>query len=117
MRVPEVLTNGFPDPSSAAPIASMALRSAAMAPAKSPLTHRLVLEREVDDTVGRCDGLAQTIEIVQISALHLGPGSDQRRGGAVRARESHDLVARSEQLGDDGGADVTGRAGDENSHG
>jgi hypothetical protein len=56
-------------------------------------------------------------QAVEVAAHDLGARGLQGGGGAVGAGEARDLVARAEQLGGDGGADVTGRTGDENAHG
>ena len=79
--------------------------------------HQVVLEGEVDDAVGVRRGLLQAVEVVEVAAPHLGAGRLELRGGLIGAGEADDLVARLEQLGDDGGADVAGRAGDEYAHG
>ena len=63
------------------------------------------------DAVGRRRGLTDAGWVVQITAVHLGTGCDQCLGGALRPGQADDLVARREELGDDGGTDVTGRAG------
>ena len=75
-----------------------------------------MLEREVDHAVGRGGRVAQDVEVVERAALHLGAGRGERGGRGVRAGEPDDLMARADELGDDGGADPAGRAGDEYAH-
>src|SRR5204863_5153907 len=77
---------------------------------------RLVLEGQVDDAIGRGGCPPQAVEVVQIAALHLGAGGGQCGGGAVGTGQADDLMPGREQFGDDGGTDVSGRAGDENTH-
>jgi hypothetical protein len=78
--------------------------------------HEVVLEGEVDDAVGRRGGLAQPVEVVEVTAPDLGTGGLQRLGGAIGTREAHDLVSGPQQLGDDCRAHVPGRTRDENTH-
>jgi hypothetical protein len=73
-------------------------------------------ERGVDDPVGRGRAGAQAVEVVQRAAVDLRPGGGDRGGRGIRAGEPEDLMARPDQLGDDGGADEAGRAGEENTH-
>jgi hypothetical protein len=75
-----------------------------------------VLEGEMDHTVRRCSGAAQRFEVVDGAALHLRAGGGEEGGGGIGAGEADDLMACAEQLGDDGGADPAGRAGDEQTH-
>jgi hypothetical protein len=82
-----------------------------------PREREVVLERQVDDRVGRGGRTTQRVEIVESAVLHLGTRGAQRRGRCFRPSEPDDLVAAAEELGNDGGADPTGRAGDENPHG
>jgi hypothetical protein len=65
----------------------------------------VVLEGEVDDAVGRRGGGAQAFDVVEAAAVDLGAGRGDRLGRGVGAGEADDLVAGSEELGDDGGAD------------
>ncbi len=48
--------------------------------------------------------------------MHLYPDGDEGRGGGIRAGEADDLMARADELRDDGGADPAGCAGNENFH-
>jgi hypothetical protein len=75
-----------------------------------------VFEREVNDTVGRRRGPAQAVGVVEVASMDLGNKRDQFRGGLVGAGDADDLMARIDELGNEGGADVSGRASDENSH-
>ena len=117
MSVPEVLTNGLPEPSSAAPIVWMAPRSAADRAREVARAHRLVLEGQVDDAVGLGGCLAQAVEVVQVAAADLGAGRRERGRRAVGTGQADDLMPGPQQLGDDRGADVSGRTGDEDAHG
>ena len=58
----------------------------------------------------------QTVEVFKIAAMHLGAGGDERLGGRVRAGKAEHLMARAEELLNDGGTDETGSASDENTH-
>ena len=77
----------------------------------------VVLERQVDDAVRRSGRRAQPVEIVEIPAPDQRPRRGQRRRRRVRAREPDDLMPGRDQLGDHRRTDVTGRAGDEDTHG
>ena len=78
---------------------------------------QVVLEGEVDDAVGRGCRFRQGRR-----GRRGRLGAPWREGGEVPPRTSrsgpgHDLVAGFERLGDDGGTDVAGSAGDEDTHG
>jgi hypothetical protein len=75
-----------------------------------------VLERQVDDPVGRLGGGAQPVEVVEGPADHLGARGGEGGGRGAGAGEPDDLVARADELGDDGGADPTGAPGDQYAH-
>ncbi len=75
-----------------------------------------MLERQVDDPVGRRRGGAQLVEIVEGPAQRLGAARGEGGGRGVGAGEPDDLVTRADELGDDGGADPTGGAGDQYAH-
>ena len=62
-------------------------------------------------------GRPQPVEVVEVAAQHLGAQVGDRRGGGVGAGQSDHLVAVGDEFGDDGGGDVAGRTGDENTHG
>jgi hypothetical protein len=76
----------------------------------------VVLEREMDHAVRRGGAAPQALEIIEGAATHLCAGRGEGGGRGIRAGEPGDLMARADQLGDDGGADPAGRAGDENAH-
>ena len=114
---PEAMTSGRSEPSSAEP---RTLDGGAVGGGGGGEVARerlLVLEREVDDAVGRRGGVAQDVEVVEGSADDLRARRLQGVGGRVRAGEPDDLVARAEELGDDGGADPAAGTGDEDAHG
>ena len=74
-------------------------------------------EGEVDDGVGGGSARPQDVEVVDRAAQHLGAERVDGRGRLVGAGQTDHLVAGGEELGDDGGADEAGRAGDEDTHG
>ena len=76
-----------------------------------------MLVGEVDDGLGVDGAVAETVEVVEVSAPHPGARLGELEGGGVRAGEAGDLVAGAEQLVDDGRADPAGRSGDEHVHG
>jgi hypothetical protein len=65
-----------------------------------------VLEGEVDYAIGLSGGGPQTVEVVEISAAHLGAEHGDGLSGYFRAGQADDLVAVVEKFGDDGGGDV-----------
>jgi hypothetical protein len=77
---------------------------------------QVVLEGEMNHAVGCGRAAAQAVEIVEGAALHLCAGGGEGGGGGVGASEPDDLMARADELGNDGGADPAGRAGHENTH-
>jgi hypothetical protein len=83
-----------------------------------PLTgaHPVVVEREMDDAVGACGRGPQPVEVGEVTAEHGGAQRGHRRGGRVGPGQAGDLVPGGDELGDDGRADVPGRAGNENPH-
>ncbi len=70
----------------------------------------------MDDAVRGGGRTAQTVEVVEGAAVHAGPGRRDRPGGLLGPDHAGDLVARVEQVPDDGGTDEPGRAGDEYTH-
>jgi len=78
--------------------------------------HRLVLERQVHDSVGAGRGVLQPGGVVELAAVHLGAGGGQRGRGGVRAGQPDDLVAGGQQLRDEGGPEVPRCSGDEDAH-
>ncbi len=76
----------------------------------------VVLEREVDHAIRRGSCTPQAVEVIKSAAMHLRPGRGKGSGRNIRASEPGDLMARADELGNDGGADPAGRAGDENMH-
>ncbi len=59
---------------------------------------------------------AQTLQVFKITSMHLGTPSDKRLGARIRASETEHLMARADQLLNNGGADKAGRSGDEYTH-
>ena len=115
--VPDAMTSGRSEPASTSPNVSTAWRSALGRVLEAAGERDVVLEREVDHAVRRGRRAAQDVEVIDRAALHLGPGGGEGGGRGVRAGQPGDLMARVDELGNDGGADPAGRAGDENSHG
>jgi hypothetical protein len=74
------------------------------------------VEREVDHAIRRPGRTAQAAGIVKIAAMYPDPGLGEGGGRGVRAGEAGDLVARTDELGNKGGADPAGRASDKNTH-
>jgi hypothetical protein len=68
----------------------------------------------VEDPVGRRRARAQAVEVVEGTAVHLGSGGGHGGRRRLRASEPEDLVAGADELGNDGGADEAGRAGETN---
>ena len=114
--VPEAMTNGRSEPASASPMVSTARRSASAAPWKSPENARSCLNARWITPSDAAAALAQAVEIIERAAVHLCSGGGEGSGRGIRASEPDDLMARAEELGDDGGADPAGRAGDEYAH-
>jgi hypothetical protein len=75
-----------------------------------------MLEREVDNTVRSGSCIPQVIEIIERAAIYLCPGGAKGSGRGIGARQPDDLMAGTDELGNDGGADPAGRAGDEYTH-
>ncbi len=71
----------------------------------------------MDDAVGVRGRLGEPVEIVEVTAVHRGAARGNGRRGGVGPREADDVVSGGEQFGDDGRADMAGRAGDEDPHG
>ena len=65
-----------------------------------------MLEGEVDHAVGLGRGGAQAVEVVEVTAAHLGAERGDRVGGGVGAGQADHTVAVAEQFGDDGGGNV-----------
>ena len=56
------------------------------------------------------------LEIIERAAVHLCSGRGEGGGRGIRASEPDDLMARADELGNDGRADPARRAGDEYAH-
>ena len=77
---------------------------------------RVVHVCQVDDPVGRGSARAQAVEVVEVAAVSGGPRGAQDVGRLLRAGKADDVVSGGEQFRDDGRTDVTGRAGDKDTH-
>jgi hypothetical protein len=65
----------------------------------------------------RCSRSAsQAVKIIKLAAMHLCAGSGYFCSGCIGASQAEDLVPGLDQFLDNGGADKTGRASNENSH-
>jgi hypothetical protein len=73
-------------------------------------------ERQVDHPVALGRPLAEAVEVLERAAVDLGPRRLERVGRRLGAGEADDVMAGVGQFGDDGGADPTGRPGDEDAH-
>ena len=74
-------------------------------------------EGEVGHAVGGFGPPAQALQVFQRAVVDLGPGGLEGLRALVRAGEAKHWMAVSDQFLDDGRADKTGRASDENAHG
>src|SRR5579875_3340323 len=74
-------------------------------------------EGEADHAVGLGRSGPQLVEVGELSPEHLGAGLLEGLRRSVRAGQGEDGVAVAEELGDHGGADGAGAAGDEDVHG
>ena len=70
----------------------------------------------MDDTVDARGGFAQAAEVGQVAADRLGAQLFDRGGRVFRTRQTEDLVAGLDELGDDSRGDMPAGAGDENTH-
>ena len=113
---PEAMTNGRSEPASASPNVSTARRSASAAPWKSPEKARSCLKARWITPSEAAAAAAQAVEIIERAAMDLCPGGVEGSGRGIRASQADDLMAGADELGNDGGADPAGRAGDEDAH-
>jgi hypothetical protein len=72
----------------------------------------VVLERQVNDAVGAGGRGPQRGEVIDSAALDLSAGGGKRRGRSVRASQPEDLMARTDEVDNGGGADPAGRTSD-----
>jgi len=70
----------------------------------------------MDHAVRRGGRVSQAVEIIESAAPDLCSRGGEGIGRGIRASEPDDLMARAEELGNDGGADPAGRSGDEYTH-
>ena len=75
-----------------------------------------MIEREVNDAVGRGGTGAQAPEIVETAAVDLGARGLDFRGCRRRTRETDDAMTGIAQLSDDGRPDEPRRPCDEYAH-
>ena len=77
---------------------------------------KIVVEGQMDDAIRSGRALLETVQILERPAMNLGAGCSQLRRFLVRTTEAEHLMARRDQLLDDGRADESGRTGDEHTH-
>jgi hypothetical protein len=70
----------------------------------------------MDHAICRGSCIPKAVEIVERAAMHLRSGGGEGSGRSIRASEPDDPMARADELGNDGGADPAGCAGDEDTH-
>ena len=75
-----------------------------------------MFEGEVNDAVGLSGGIPQAVEIIEIAASHLRPGGGERSRRCIRAGQPEHLMTCAQELRNNGGADLSGRASDEYAH-
>jgi len=76
----------------------------------------VVDEGGVDHAIRQGGAAAQAFQVFEIASMHLGPRGDKRLGGRIRASKTEHLMARADELLNNGGTDKTGSAGDEDTH-
>ena len=76
----------------------------------------IVNEGSVDHAVRHGRALAQAFEVIKIAAMHLSARGHKRLGAGLRAREAQHLMARVNELWNDGGTDKAGSSGDKDTH-
>jgi hypothetical protein len=72
--------------------------------------------REVDDAIGCGRSAAQAIKIIERTAVHLCACRGYFSSARIGTSQAEDLVPCLDQLADDGGADESCRASNENFH-
>ena len=114
--VPEAMTNGRSEPASASPKVSTARRSASAAPWKSPEKAMSCLNARWITPSDAAAALRRLSRSSRVPRCTSAPAAVEGSGRGIRAGQPDDLMARADELGNDGGADPAGRAGDENAH-
>ena len=76
----------------------------------------IVVEGGMDHAIRPGCSAAQTVQILDVAAKHLGAAGGERPGARLRTRQAKHLMACSEKFLDDGRADKAGGTGDENTH-
>ena len=77
---------------------------------------KVVNESRMDHALRSGRSAAQGLEIFERTAVYIGPCRGKGRGSRVRASKAEHLVSRGDQFSDDGGADESSRAGNEDTH-
>ncbi|GAA3827214.1 hypothetical protein GCM10022380_52290 [Amycolatopsis tucumanensis] len=71
----------------------------------------------MDDPVGLRRSGGKAVKVRQVAQVHFGTQTLDLHSSLIGTDETDDGVSRADQLRDEGGRDVPGRAGDENAHG
>ena len=71
----------------------------------------------MDHSVGLSRAGPQDVQVGEASSQRLGTGCLGRQRGLIGTAQRHHSVAVLQELGDDGGTDQAGAAGDEDAHG
>src|SRR5262249_38804964 len=79
-------------------------------------SRKVVVEGEMNDAIGSRGTFLQAVRICDGPAIDLGAGGGQGRRLVVRSTKAEHLMARSDQLLDDGRADESGGSGNEYAH-
>jgi hypothetical protein len=75
-----------------------------------------VVEARVDHGVRRRRALAQTVEVIERTALYIGSGRSEGCGSRIRTSETEHLMARADEFWNDRRAKETCRPRDKNTH-
>jgi hypothetical protein len=78
---------------------------------------KVVVEGAVDHAFRQGGPATQAVRVLQVAAMRFRTGGLQCPGARVRARHAEHPVPRPDEFRDDGRADETGRAGNEDTHG
>jgi hypothetical protein len=113
MPVPEVMSNGRSEPASAR---TQGLDGSPVDLAYFLELREIVNEGRVDHTLRHGRAPAEAFEVSKIATMHLGARGQERLGSDLRAREAQHLVARVNELWNDGRTDKAGSSGDEDTH-
>src|ERR1700751_560919 len=77
---------------------------------------KVVDKRGVNHAIRGGCSTAQAFQVFKIPSLHLRAGGGKRFGAGIGPRQSEHLMARVDELLNNGGTDKSGGTGDENTH-